>query len=109
VTVGQFGDVAGMVQRSEGSQVPQRLREQMIFDVLAFVEALLTETTELKARLAESEDRLKKCADTLFHPWHRYRDGRVARNRTRQYIRTLWWPLYEALKAGTPQLQRGTQ
>ncbi len=48
--------------------------------------------------------RLKKCAETLFHHWHRYRDGAIARQTLRRNIRKLWWPVYETLEAGTLRL-----
>jgi transposase len=45
--------------------------------------------------------RLKECAQQLFHHWHRFRDGTIARATMRRNIRKLWWPVYEALEAGT--------
>ena len=48
--------------------------------------------------------RLNDCAQRLFHHWHRYREGTIARQTMKRNIRKLWWPVYEALEAGTLQL-----
>ncbi|HIC38218.1 MAG TPA: IS66 family transposase [Candidatus Marinimicrobia bacterium] len=47
---------------------------------------------------------LKECAQRLFHHWHRYRDGTITRRTMRRNIRKLWWPVFEALEAGTLKL-----
>ena len=52
--------------------------------------------------------RLKECGETLFHHWHRYREGTVTRQTMRRNIHKLWWPVYETLEAGTLKL-RGKQ
>jgi len=52
--------------------------------------------------------RLRTCAQRLFHHWHRYRAGTITRGTMRRNLRKLWWPVYEALEAGTLKL-RGKQ
>ena len=48
--------------------------------------------------------RLQDCAQRLFHHWHRYREGTIVRQTMRRNLRQLWWPVYEALEAGTLDL-----
>ena len=48
--------------------------------------------------------RLKECAQRLFHHWHRFQNGTIARATMKRNIGKLWWPVYEALEAGTLKL-----
>jgi transposase len=41
----------------------------------------------------------------LFHHWHRQRDGTVTRATMRRRLRSLWWPVYEALEEGALTLR----
>jgi len=49
--------------------------------------------------------RLKKCGQTLFHHWHRFRDGTILRATMRRNIRKLRWPVYKMLEEGTIKLR----
>jgi transposase len=44
--------------------------------------------------------RLMEVARTLFHHWHRYRDGTVVRKTMRRHVRQLKYPLWEILEDG---------